>query len=493
VIEDPRTQKAMVGVQYSLPITVASESSPLNSMTVTGLPAGLKYDATAKSIKGAPTAVGTKLVTITAKNALKTPAVLTFSIAVDPLPAWAQGTFNGPSLLNSDLGSAAMTVTALGKATGKLAVSGKNYAFTAASYESCDENNAILSTEISVNLEKLPLTITVSNPAGIGLQNNSLDAIVLDNASESDPAVKMYRNGWKDAGMGTTLTPYIGYYTAVLPGAAEYGSGYLAFTVNKNGGVKITGKLADGTALSLSGTLIRDENGRMFTVIYTSPALYNGGCLSGLVEFVKNAGDSHVLLNLLDGIPLRWENLNPKATAVYGEIFERTLGISGGWYDKTGNLNEYYQNMELIIGADAGAPDPELTVGGSHHTSDWWNFSEIKLSPVLKNGVMTGLTAPQAGVALDPEKDNDWNYSADNTVGLKIGFTRATGVFKGSFKAWFDYGTTHTSKSISYEGVLTPEREDKEDGVAGRGFFLWTDPTPGYPFKWSYDFLISSK
>jgi hypothetical protein len=493
VIEDPRTQKAMVGVQYSLPITVASDSSPLSSMTVTGLPAGLKYDATAKSIKGVPKALGTKLVTITAKNAVKTPAVLTFSIAVEPLPAWAQGTFNGPSLLNNDLGAAAMTVTALGKATGKLSVSGKNYAFTAASYETCDENNAILLTEISVNLEKLPLTITVSNPAGIGLQNNSLDAIVLDNASESDPAVKMYRNVWKDAGMGTTLTPYIGYYTAVLPGAAEYGSGYLAFTVNKNGGVKITGKLADGTALSLSGTLIRDENGRIFTVIYTSPALYNGGCLFGLVEFVKNAGDSHVLLNLLAGIPLRWENFNPKATAVYGEIFERTLGISGGWYDKTGNLNEYYQNMELIIGADAGAPDPELTVGGNHYTSDWWKFSEIKLTPVLKSGVMTGLTAPQAGFALDPEKDNDWNYTADNAVGLKIGFTRATGVFKGSFKAWFDYGTTHTSRTISYEGVLTPEREDKEDGVAGRGFFLWTDPTPGYPFKWSYDFLILSK
>lgn len=82
---------------------------------------------------------------------------------------------------------------------------------------------------------------------------------------------------------------------------------------------------------------------------------------------------------------------------------------------------------------------------------------------------------------------------------------RATGIFKGSFKAWFDYGTTHTSRSLAYEGVLTPERVDMNDGVEGRGYFLWADKssydsgkvdkygepimTP-YSFNVSYDFLL---
>ena len=47
--------------------------------------------------------------------------------------------------------------------------------------------------------------------------------------------------------------------------------------------------------------------------------------------------------------------------------------------------------------------------------------------------------------------------------------------------------------------LLTPEREDKADGVEGRGFFLWPDkavpalPVKPYAFNWSYDFLIRSE
>lgn len=55
------------------------------------------------------------------------------------------------------------------------------------------------------------------------------------------------------------------------------------------------------------------------------------------------------------------------------------------------------------------------------------------------------------------------------------------------------------SRAIAYEGILTPERADPNDGIAGRGFFLWADKgqylnannkaTP-YSFNWSYDLKI---
>jgi hypothetical protein len=92
-----------------------------------------------------------------------------------------------------------------------------------------------------------------------------------------------------------------------------------------------------------------------------------------------------------------------------------------------------------------------------------------------------------------------WNYDAENTAGLTIGFTRATGIFKGSFKAWFDYNATHTFRSILYEGVLTPDWEATNDFTEGSGFFLWADKSSyvnplgrsvTYPFNWSYDFVI---
>jgi hypothetical protein len=192
-----------------------------------------------------------------------------------------------------------------------------------------------------------------------------------------------------------------------------------------------------------------------------------------LAELVKPEGGGHVFLRTLDSVPFRWENRNPKATSSYGKGFNREYGLVGGWYDKIGYLNEYYMGKDLTVGTDTGAPVPELTIAGYGYQAASWDPSGITVEPVINSsGMITGLAAP-----------------AGNTAGLKIGLTRATGIFKGSFKAWFN----GSPRSISYEGVLIPEREDKEDGVEGRGFFLWSDPSPGYPFKWSYDFLIQGQ
>jgi hypothetical protein len=175
---------------------------------------------------------------------------------------------------------------------------------------------------------------------------------------------------------------------------------------------------------------------------------------------------------------------------VDGQGFKRELLLVGGWYDRTGKLYDFYKD-KLKTGADAGSPVPQLTVGGISYDAACWEFWDIGLSAYFDSSeVMSGLSAPAAGIPV--KIDSKWNYSADNCVGLKMGFAHATGIFKGSFKAWFDYNKTHTSKSISFEGVLTPEREDKADVIEGRGFFLWSDPLPGYPFKRSYDFLIQS-
>jgi hypothetical protein len=106
----------------------------------------------------------------------------------------------------------------------------------------------------------------------------------------------------------------------------------------------------------------------------------------------------------------------------------------------------------------------------------WWDPTGIALTPTLKSGVMAGLAAPAAGKPTDADKDGVWDYSAANAVGLKVSLTRATGVFKGSFLAWFDYPVKkHVSKSLAFEGALTPVRENPDDGVEGRGYFLWPD------------------
>jgi uncharacterized repeat protein (TIGR02543 family) len=474
---------AMIGLAFEFPLPMAFSSS--TNVAVKGLPAGLKYNALTRIITGIPTKPGTFIVEISASGV----SSQTITIGAVALPEWAQGTFNGWGVNGNDYGTATMTVTALGKVTGKLSASGKNFPFSAASYSQSDEDGALwISTKIIVDKVDVPLLFKVTNPDGVNPTGLSLAEGWPASDVEGEPAVKMYRNVWKDTDM---LTEYAGYYTAVLPGGDEYGSGYLTITLDKVGGVKTTGKLADGTVLSLSSSLILDETGRVFTVIYTSPAAYKGGCLFGLAEFVKPDGEGKVYMRLFDAeTQFIWENRTPQPASVYTEHFKLTLGLVGGWYDKTANLYDYYRDMVLKTGANEGATAPQLSVGVATYDASCWEFGDIGLSTVRNlSDEMTGLSAPAAGFPV--KIDNNWDYSADNCVGLKIGFTRATGIFKGSFKAWFDYNKTHTSKSISYEGALTPEREDNGDGIAGRGFFLWANPLSGHPFNRSYDFLIN--
>ncbi len=498
VIAKPGPQRAMAGVPFSLALDITSDSLP--AVTLAGLPSGLAYSAATKAIAGVPTAsVTNRTVTVTAKNVNKTQATETFTMTVDPLPAWAQGNFNGWFGGAVGEGPISGDVTAQGKVSGKLSSLGTNYTFSAASYARRDGDGAFWVTATAgVAKVSLPLTLAVRNPAGVVPPNLSVADGWFAAAADGDPDATMWRNVWKDAGMTAVATNYTGYYTATLPGGSEYGSGYLLCTVDKLGGVKTAGKLADGTAVSLSGVLILDEAGRVFAVLYTAPAAYKGGGLFGVAEFVKTGVGAKVVVRLLDGEPFVWENLNPAATQVYGAGFNRDIGLSGGWYDTLGNLYAYYSDRVMTVGTE-GTPVPEILVGTNRYDSVCWDPDGIALTVVTnKLGVMTGLSAPNAGVPVKVGAAYDY-VNPTNAVGLTVGLTRATGVFKGSFKAWFDNATTHTPKSVAYEGVLTPEREDMDDGIAGRGFFLWADKsqylnpqnkTVPYGFSWSYDLKI---
>ena len=406
-----------------------------------------------------------------------------------PLPAWAQGTFNG---YVEGCGLSTMTITAAGKVAGKIAMAGTNYTFSAASYAAGGGpiNGFTFAAVAKAGKASLPLTLTITQaaaPQTLGVATGTLGGVSL----------ALCRDVWKTE--SAMLTSYVGYCTATLPGTAEYGSGYLALTVDKAGKAKAAGKLADGTAVSLSGTLILDGIGRVFAVVYTAPATYKGGDLFGLAEFVAPVGEgAKVVLRPLDRVPFQWRSRNPQATETYGDGFARETELVGGGYGKTENLYDYYHNKNLVIGSNEEAPVPEIIMGVTREPSDWWETDGIALTVVTnKLGVMTALAAPKASVPVDPEKDGSWDYGSTNSVGLKIALTRATGIFKGTFKAWFDYpDRKHISKSLAFEGALTPEREDRDDGVAGRGFFLWADkavpplPARPYAFKWSYDFKV---
>ena len=483
-----------VGQAFGLALPAAF--SAVGGITVKNLPPGLKYNASARVIEGVPTKPGTYSVVISATGV--TPQTLTFTVGA--LPTWAQGAFNG---YIQGGGLATMTVTALGKISGKLVMAGTNYTFSAKSFAAEGDEDVGFKIEAVAKASRASyafglLLAPASGGSGLSCAQG---ALLIPFPPDPDifgmRPITLWRDAWKSE--AAALAPYIGYYTATLPGGDACGSGYLTFTVDKAGKVKVGGRLADGTAVSLGGTLLLDEAGRVFAAVYTSPAAYKGGCLFGLAEFVDPAA-GEVYLRLLDNVPFLWQSRSPQATGTFGAGFAYAPGLAGGWYSKTANLAAYYAGKSLSAGVDPDAATPELAVGAVRYDAVWWDPTGIALTPTLKLGVMSGLAAPAAGKPTDADKDGVWDYSPANSVGLKIALTRATGVFKGSFLAWFDYPVKkHASKSLAFEGALTPVRENMDDGVEGRGFFLWPDtavpplPAKPYAFKWSYDFLIRSE
>jgi hypothetical protein len=107
---------------------------------------------------------------------------------------------------------------------------------------------------------------------------------------------------------------------------------------------------------------------------------------------------------------VKWRNYNPKATETYGSGFSRKLVLTGGWYDKLGNLYRYYKNLDFYSGADPSAPAPLLTAGPVKYPAAWWDpYTTITLV-TNKAGLMTGLAAPKPEMPADADHDGVWEY-----------------------------------------------------------------------------------
>ena len=314
------------------------------------------------------------------------------------------------------------------------------------------------------------------------------------------------------------ITPYVGYYTASLLGGDNFGSGFMTFTVDAAGKVKMGGKPADGVAVAQSGVLVIDGHGTVGAYFYGAPFSYkkNGGFEATCV-FTKNAAGQVTV-----GGKAGWYFHNP----VTDEGFDRNLTIEGGSYDTCINLRVFCENGLTVDEMKL----PGLTAMVKH--TDWnedgtgkTTWSEPRqFAPVLEaspaggalslNAAGTGFTTPKADLPTKDVETGEYAYGEDtngdgalNTSRLTFKLTRATGLFRGSFQVWFDYesvldNTTetskyaHTSRAVAFQGVLTPVREDTSDGIAGRGYFLGPDkvesPATNQPCSTqrSFDFKI---
>ena len=496
------------GVSFS---AVPIDFSSVDGWTVkaSGLPAGLKYDAKKRAITGVPTKAGTFTVTFTAtKKGVKEKEVATITLKTEALPTWATGAFAGYVNAGDDYGSATMTVAANGKVSGKVALDGTNWTFGASSFSRVeglgDARAFVIEAEAKAGKATRPVVLTVGGAAA-PLVNAVTEGTL------GDGEMKLWRNMWKDKATASEakamIEEFVGVYTVSIADGADYGSGYMSLTVGKDGNVKASGKLADGTSVSATSPLMYDEAEGWFAMLYAAPSAYKGGAFAVAVSFGERLAPAM--------FAPQWTSRNVQATGVYGEGFARYVELEGAYYNKLDTLRKYYESLRL--GLD-GAPELGFTFketslneqGRKVTTSSAATASAV--DTLWQDGLIAGVNGKGAFVvtkATKPVQDRntkEWSYNGVNDGAMTLSFTQATGIFKGSYTFWYDYESafdatkdkatmSHTSKKVSFEGIFVQGAESM------RGFYLWdatgsyADPKTGkpktYKYKGSYGVTLS--
>ncbi len=512
------------------------------TVKVTGLPAGLKFTAKdvmkkgskeipANTIYGVPTKAGKYTVKFTATRG-KEKQTATITLSVSALPDWATGSFTGYVAGMQDArayhGFASMTIAANGKISGKIALDGTNWAFSASSYAAVESSSNVTTSDFVI--KAVAKAGKATRPVELAVRDGGLVETALPNAvaegTFGDDDLKLYRNIWKDKSTATvakaTIAKFVGVYTvSVADSVATCGSGYLSLTVGKDGNVKATGKLADGTSVSATSPLMYDGDAGWFVLLYAAPSAYKGGAFAAAVGF---EAESDVEVSLkppyrLDAVIFtpQWCSKNPQATGEFGEGFDRSVVLAGAYYDKLEKLNAYFESLRF--GFD-GAPALDFTFKETslNEQGRKVTVSHASTTPAVDTLGQSGLTATvnEKGAlvvtkATKPVQDSEtkaWAYEGANDGALALSFTQATGIFKGSYTFWFDYKSAydatkdketwmHSSKKVNFEGIWVQGRN-----TLG-GFCLWdvtgeyedakTGKTKTYKYKQSFPVNLSAE
>ena len=140
-------KSATCGVKLSWDIISGGLST--TKVTFSGLPSGLKYNASAGKVEGAPTSARKSTIKAKVTTSGGNSKVFSIVLNVNALPTAAKGNFYGLCEFNGTPGRAQIAITAAGKISGKLIAAGSTYSFSATSFDSCEKGVFAFSPSIS--------------------------------------------------------------------------------------------------------------------------------------------------------------------------------------------------------------------------------------------------------------------------------------------------------------------------------------------------------
>ena len=442
-----------VGVLFSHVVGINERPATFKAK---GLPPGLKINAATGEIAGIPTKAGTFPVIVTATNPNKLARQEPLTITIAELSPYAQGAFTG--YLTNGAAQVAGTFTMKASAKGALSVKtilrNASVSFSAKGWAETD--GTVYTVQfLTKKGEALSLSVDTSTWAVVGTAaGGNIGASALELAGQWD-LFKVNKKSADYPSAMAELAKYQGYYTVALPATAcamltpgldnlQEGAGYLALTVSKNGGVKVAGKLSDGTTLSASTTLLvvgGEGVVPMFVPLYSKRGVASGllTVLPGLTmpDGNKIAPDTSVM----------WQWVYPgRSAAATLDGFGALLEPFGAFYAKTASIEAYYGGAALTTAVDTVSMDVPLVFNARG----------------------------AASLSADP---------MDNPFGAKLTVKPATGLFNGTFKR----DVAGKSTTVKYLGILT---RTPADAYVGSGAYVLPETVKPYSLKPSYPVLI---
>ncbi len=278
----------------------AAEGLPLEIMTHSGvksvkaskLPSGMKLvkDKTTGdwSIVGTPTKAGTYSVVLTVTAVSGATETITVPVTVEPLPAWAVGTFGGmvgrdeedAAFGDEDFfpyGSISLKVAATGRLTAKISAGGKTYSFSANGFGGYDaeretywfemETRAgdIYCGEISKRWHDVATMMQGGDSEGDDF-DEPIGGFLPAGRDEFDAYLWRNEHG-KDGRLGTDTTgraqramDAVKALKSVELAKFDPAWGSVVVTINARGVTKISGKTADGVKVNQTSFLMLDDD-----------------------------------------------------------------------------------------------------------------------------------------------------------------------------------------------------------------------------------------
>ncbi len=436
------TTASAVGVPFVMELALGGEGS---TYTARRLPGGVKLNRSTGVLSGVPTRSGRFDVEVSVRLADKSVRQEVVSIEVAPMPEMVVGSFNGylVSGVGGVAGGATLKVTKNGRITARVVSAGKSYSFSARSWGWLSEG--VYGVEMESRRGDY-LLVSVDGATGeaegefraAGLEGFDLVAV-------RNPYLNRRDSGY--LGAVESLAKLQGNYTMGVPvvvaeslGGLDHapgGSGYLTMTLRAKGRVKLAGRLADETKVSLSTVLLpQEDNG---VVVLYQPLYSKRGAVAGLVEVRRgSAAPFDNTLEQAGGTEVVWEYPG-KSRVLTDDSFAARCLVQGAYYARPHTFEPLLSGA-VVQGQDLGWEVP-LSFKGSG--------------------------------AVYLEKDGVVNPAAAT---LKI--AAGSGVFSGRFNEGAD-----SRRKFKFSGVVVVH---PVEGVYGVGSYIVPASVAPYKLKESY-------